>query len=215
MKKEHLFKTIILLSGVSLSFIKYNPPLLYDFDNLGIVVGILILMFLIGIYLLNNGVFYLRLFILNPKLQSVFSKIKNTEVETSITESIETANFKAKEVKNIDEKRGEVLVTERVKSVFWSFIAIGFGVLSGIYFKYISHPVTRGLHGEKNRIKAVLHYKEAKRNSPFFELDGFYFSWLAFFLTTFIVFIIIFIIRKTILIDMLKAKIKPYLKENH
>ena len=126
MKKENLFKALIVLTGTGLTYLKYNLNEYLNVEYLLLIISVLIVIFISTIFVLNNKVYGLKTIVVNPKLKSLLSSTKTVTLNTNIKEEIES-------VKPQKDKNANIF-----EPFLWLLGASGFGIILGFYFKTLN-----------------------------------------------------------------------------
>lgn len=211
MKKENILKALIVIIGVGLAYIKYNVIEFTDLrsDYFILIILTLILVFFTSIIILNNRIYKLTFFQINPKVKSFLANNTGTEKLYKRNFSI-GKNTKAK----------IVLKNEIVVLGLWIFSAFAISYVFGYYFKKPdAYMLSQALDKTAEWRKDV--YLESLRAETsffgltpedYYENGEFIFNWFAFIITFIITMLFYFIITKTTLVILLQEKIKPFLK---
>jgi hypothetical protein len=207
MKRESLFKGIIVLVGTGLTYLKYNLNEHIDIDNIMIIIVVLITILLLSVYLLNKKVYGLKTISLNPKLVSIINRLKPSNLKDTINDKDNVINFKwIKEVITL-------------KLILWLISALGFGYILGFYFKKPNAYMLNVALEQSSEWKKDMFIESLRSETTFFQTylennyNGYFvFNSLAFYLGIICVLFAYFIIEKTTFINTLKVKSKPYLK---
>lgn len=208
MKKENLFKTIIVLSGTGLTYFKYNLN-----EHLGVayllsIISILIVIFISTIFVLNNKIYRLKTIVIHPKLKSLFSDSKAAVLNANLKGKINY--IKPQKIKNL-----------KVIEAFLRVLVAGvFGIILGFYFKKPSGSMMMRFDTEYElkrivdiyRSETSLFFLEGNHWDPEVELfANFDFNWIAFFIGITLIYLILLINKY---LDFKKV-FYPYLKERH
>jgi len=235
MKKENLLKSIIILAGTCLSYLKYNFLLHIGFEYIGHLTIALILILLTAIYFLNRNVYGLKALTVNLKLKSLISKfmpIKQREkegVNEVVQEQIgqsEKEKVKIEVKKSVKSTVKEVFETPKeaikvkfswlLEPVLWVLVTAGFAAISGFYFKTPSSVILKRAYEKNSKWQSELYLESTRSYLDFFELKygiiSYEFNWLAFYLAIISIVLIYVIIKKTTVLNIFKIKIEPYLK---
>ena len=208
MKIENFIKTLIILLGVGLSYLKYNFLIFIDFQHLGLIIIGCILFLITGIYILNKRVYGLKMIIVNTKLSRALSNFRTKKI-----------NEIAKNEKECIEPNKTIQTKKSWKKepFLWIVGAVLFGVFLGYYFKTFDSKSLYGAEFKKTEWQSELYLERIKSKNSFFELKGDYsggfdFNWFAFFTGITGVFLIYFLIKHTTFFTVFKNKIKPNIK---
>lgn len=205
MNKENLFKSIIILAGTGIAYLKYNSIEFLNTEYLLPIVSTLIIIFISVIFLLNKKVYKLKTLIVKSKLRSLIEKIKsNNPKEKRKTEKVTFQSDKTK-------------VLKIAESILCISIVGGFGVILGYYYKEPSAKMLRLALNEPSEWKKNLFLDWRRAKTSFFELKnnlygGFEFNWIAFSIGVISIVLLYVIIKKTKLISIIKATLTPYVK---
>jgi len=96
-------------------------------------------------------------------------------------------------------------------------VACAFGGILGFYFKYPSAILLRNALSKSTQWKKDLFIEWVRSKTTFFQLDGkgygdFEFNWSVFSIVVIGVLLLYLLVKKTTIIELLKSRIKPYLK---
>jgi hypothetical protein len=211
MKKENLLKGIIVIFGTSLSYLKYNNLKFLNFEYLGVFMIAIILIFIIAIIALNKNIYKLKWVVINPKLALLFSKFKSSQLKINLNSEKDSSDS----IKNVKFKR--IL---KLEPLFWIIGAIGFGYLLGYKYKTLNVRAL-GVAMRQNSNWEREAFLEFLNTFSFFYLGtnnsrsvygGYDYNWVAFFMGIMVVILGYLIIKKTILLSILKDKLRPYIK---
>lgn len=205
MKKEHIFKATIVLTGTGLTYLKYNLTEFLNFEYLLPVISVLIVIFIATVFMLNKKFYQLKTIRVNPKLKSLLSGSKTEVLNINLKEKIDST--KPQKNKN----------TKIIEHFLWILCATGFGIFLGFYFKTFDSKALRKAMSFETEWQSELYLKRIKAKNYFFEFDGspsggFDFNWFAFIIGVSTLVLIYFIVKRTTVLTVLKTKIEPYLK---
>jgi hypothetical protein len=214
MKKENILKAFIILFGVGVSYLKYNLLLFLDFEYLEYIIILTVVIFVVTIYFLNRKVYGLKTLIVNAKLKQVFSKLKSNKIYEKqfiiqninkiYTEKINNNKFK------------EVKISSILRLLLWFLGALSTGIILGYHNKKPGAKLLRVALSKSSQWKKDLFLDWVRSRTTFFDLKDLYgnfvFNWFAFFVGFVSITVLYFIIKKTNLLSVLKAKTSPYLK---
>lgn len=209
MKKENLFKTIIVLSGTGLTYFKYNLNEYLGVAYLLSIISILIVIFISTIFVLNNKIYRLKTIVIHPKLKSLFSDSKAAVLNANLKGKINY--IKPQKIKNL-----------KVIEAFLRVLVAGvFGIILGFYFKKPSGSMMMRFDTEYELKRIVDIYRS--ETSLFFLEDknhwngeiaccaDFDFNWVAFYIGITLIYLILLINKY---LDFKKV-FYPYLKDRH
>lgn len=96
-------------------------------------------------------------------------------------------------------------------------VACAFGGVLGFYFKYPSATLLRNALSKSTQWKKDLFLEWVRSKTAFFQLDGkgyggFEFNWVVFSIVVITVLLLYLLAKRTTVIELLKSRIKPYLK---
>ena len=96
-------------------------------------------------------------------------------------------------------------------------VACAFGGVLGFYFKYPSATLLRNALSKSTQWKKDLFLEWVRSKTTFFQLDGkgygdFEFNWVVFSIVVITVLLLYLLAKRTTVIELLKSRIKPYLK---
>ncbi len=211
MKKENILKTLIVMTGVGLTYIKYN---ITEFINLRseyfiLILLILILVFLTSTVILNKKIYKLSFFNSNLKLNAFL--LQNTDTEKPNKRNFSNGKYMKAQI---------IMNTEIVMMAVWVFAALTISYVFGYYFKKPDAYMLSMALNKNAEWRKDLFIESLRAETGFFTLTtensylngDFEFNWMAFIATFFIIIFIYFIIKKTTLYILLSEKIKPFLK---
>jgi hypothetical protein len=211
MKKENILKALIVIIGVGLTYIKYNVLEFINLrsDYLILIILTLIVVFFASILILNNKIYKLKFFHVNPNVKAFIAN--NTD-----TEKLSKRNFSIGE----NTKAKITLNTEVVRMAVWIFSAFVISYVFGYYYKkpdayMLSMALNKNAEWRKDLFLESLRaetdlFTLTTENS--YQNGDFEFNWMAFTTTFLIIMLIYLIISKTTLVVLLKEKFKPFLK---
>ncbi|MEH6764132.1 MAG: hypothetical protein V7655_06505 [Aequorivita antarctica] len=211
MKKENILKALIVIIGVGLTYIKYNVLEFINLrsDYLILIILTLIVVFFASILILNNKIYKLKFFQVNPNVKAFIAN--NTE-----TEKLSKRNFSIGE----NTKAKITLNTEVVRMAVWIFSAFVISYVFGYYYKKPDAYMLSMALNKNAEWRKDLFLESLRAETDLFTLTtentyqngDFEFNWMAFTTTFLIIMLIYLIISKTTLVVLLKEKFKPFLK---
>jgi hypothetical protein len=217
--KEKFIRSIVIVSGVAVTYSKYKNLELIAFINLEYLYPILIfviVLFFVSIIYLNKKVYKLKTVIINKKIFSLLNRIDLP----SLKKNERNENIKTKK-EVVNRTNGKLSIIKLIELLIWLIGALGFGYFLGYYFKTFNSVVLeRSLYEESKwereafleLVDSKIHFFSLGSDNPMAIYGGFNFNWLAFFLGIVIILIMYFIVKKTTIINILKVKIQPFLK---
>lgn len=211
MKKENILKALIVIIGVGLTYIKYNVLEFINFrsDYIILIILTLIVVFFASILILNNKIYKLNFFHVNPNVKAFIAN--NTD-----TEKLSKRNFSIGE----NTKAKITLNTKVVMMAVWIFSAFVISYIFGYYYKKPDAYMLSMALNKNAEWRKDLFLESLRAETGLFTLTtentyqngDFEFNWIAFTTTFLIIMLIYLIISKTTLVVLLKEKFKPFLK---
>lgn len=206
--ESKIYKSLIVITGVGLTYFKYNINHYVDVKYILLVITLIITLFISSIFVLNKKVYGLKIVVINPKIKSLFLSAKSTDLSTNIEENV--GNNIPKKVK---------VVKIKMLSI-WLLVAIGFGILLGFYFKTYNSLALKKAMGKDTKWESETYLSWLKSDVNFFELGGsaksvyggFDFNWACCFIGFLFIMGLYVLTEKTKIASILKSRIKPYLK---
>lgn len=203
-----IYKSLIVITGVGLTYFKYNINHYVDVEYILLVIILIITFFISAIYVINKKVYGLKFIVINPKIKSLLFSAKSTDLSTNIKENV--GNTIPKKVKAFKIK---------VLSI-WLLVAIGFGIFLGFYFKTYNSLALKKAMLKDTKWESETYLSWLKSDVSFFELGGsaksvyggFDFNWASFFLGFLFIMGLYVLTDKTKIVSILKSRIKPYIK---
>lgn len=214
MRNENILKTLIVLTGVGVSYFKYNSIYHYGFEYLLLTIILLVVTFFTSIYL--------------------FNKVSTTSNKKQVVEHFsESKKIGLKKGKTINENIHSILRVLLVKSnlkeyLFLSLFSVFVAVILGFYYKKPNGQMLKYALKQKTEWKKDLFIEQLRSQTSFFQLNcqefhfdrafstysnkgDFLFNWEVFLFTLLSILVIYFVCKK-INFDLIKQKITPLLK---
>lgn len=207
--ESRIYKSLIVITGVGLTYFKYNINHYVDVEYILFVITLIIALFIFTIYVLNKKVYGLKVILINPKIKSLFLNAKSSGLTTNIKENV-AGNTIPKKVK---------VFKIKVLSI-WLLVAVGFGIFLGFYFKTYNSLALKRAMLKDSKWESETYLSWLKSDVNFFELGGsaksvyggFDFNWASCFVGFLFIMGLYVLTEKTKIISILKSRIKPYLK---